>query len=78
MVAAEANFDFFILAKHLESLKDGRFPIEILSRGKEAEENEKLWKTITDKINESGVSGLSATSARHFANQPIENRCHYY
>lgn len=44
------------LAKHLESLKDGRFPIEILERGKDAEENEKLWKKITDKINEAGVS----------------------
>ncbi|KAJ6786679.1 hypothetical protein PWT90_09725 [Aphanocladium album] len=41
-------------AKHLEQLKGGRFPIEVLSKGKDAEENTKLWKTITDKINESG------------------------
>lgn len=27
-----------------------------MSKGKDAEENAKLWKTITDKINESGVS----------------------
>ncbi|KAJ3477600.1 hypothetical protein NLG97_g8799 [Lecanicillium saksenae] len=41
-------------AKHLEQLKGGRFPIEVLSKGKDADENAKLWKTITDKINESG------------------------
>ncbi|TQV99365.1 transcription elongation complex subunit (Cdc68) [Cordyceps javanica] len=41
-------------AKHLEQLKGGRFPIEVLSKGKDADANAKLWKTITDKINESG------------------------
>ncbi|ATY64834.1 transcription elongation complex subunit [Cordyceps militaris CM01] len=41
-------------AKHLEQLKGGRFPIEVLSKGKDADANTKLWKTITDKINEAG------------------------
>ena len=43
-------------AKHLEQLKGGRFPIEILIRGKDAAENEKLWVTIVDKIKAAGVS----------------------
>ena len=42
-------------AKHLEQLKGGRFPIEILVRGKDAAENEKLWVTIADKIKAAGV-----------------------
>lgn len=43
-------------AKHLEQLQGGRFPIEILSRGKDADENEKLWETLTSKIKAAGVS----------------------
>lgn len=43
-------------AKHLEQLQGGRFPIEILSRGKDAAENEKLWETLTGKIKAAGVS----------------------
>lgn len=53
---AELRNLIIVTAKHLEQLKDGRFPIEVLSRGKEAEENEKLWATVTDKIKEAGVS----------------------
>ncbi|KKF95865.1 FACT complex subunit SPT16 [Ceratocystis platani] len=41
-------------AKHLEQLKDGRFPVEILVRGKDAAENEKLWSKITDAIKSAG------------------------
>ena len=44
------------LAKHLEQLKGGRFPIEVLVRGKDAAENEKLFVKLTDKIKEAGVS----------------------
>jgi hypothetical protein len=44
-------------AKHLEQLKGGRFPIEILVRGKDQAENDKLWVTITDKIKAAGVRG---------------------
>lgn len=45
-------------AKHLEQLKGGRFPIEVLVRGKDAAENEKLFIKLTDKIKEAGVSWL--------------------
>ncbi|OAA69513.1 transcription elongation complex subunit [Cordyceps fumosorosea ARSEF 2679] len=41
-------------AKHLEQLKGGRFPIEVLSKGKDADANAKMWKMITDKIHECG------------------------
>ncbi|OPB39502.1 FACT complex subunit SPT16 [Trichoderma guizhouense] len=41
-------------AKHLEQLKGGRFPIEVLVRGKDAAENEKLFVTVADKIKEAG------------------------
>ncbi|KAK0388234.1 hypothetical protein NLU13_4479 [Sarocladium strictum] len=41
-------------AKHLEQLKGGRFPIEVLVRGKDAAENEKLFVQIADKIKEAG------------------------
>jgi hypothetical protein len=43
-------------AKHLEQLKGGRFPIEVLVRGKDAEENETLFVKIADAINSAGVS----------------------
>ncbi|KAL6866069.1 FACT complex subunit spt16 [Amphichorda felina] len=41
-------------AKHLEQIKGGRFPVEVLVRGKDAQENEKLFVKITDKIKEAG------------------------
>lgn len=41
-------------AKHLEQLKGGRFPIEVLVRGKDAAENEKLFLKLADTINSSG------------------------
>jgi nucleosome binding factor SPN SPT16 subunit len=41
-------------AKHLDQLKGGRFPIEVLVRGKDATENEKLFVQVTDKIKEAG------------------------
>ncbi|KAJ2981589.1 hypothetical protein NQ176_g1937 [Zarea fungicola] len=56
-------------AKHLEQLKGGRFPIEVLSKGKDAEENARLWKTITDKIKESGKK--VATIARDTSKGPF-------
>jgi hypothetical protein len=43
------------IAKHLDQLKGGRFPIEILIRGKDAAENEKIFVKIADKIKASGV-----------------------
>ncbi|KAH8820790.1 FACT complex subunit-domain-containing protein [Xylogone sp. PMI_703] len=41
-------------AKHLEPLKGGKIPLEILVRGKDAEQNEKLFNKITDLIKSSG------------------------
>ncbi|KAI2625588.1 SPT16-domain-containing protein [Hypoxylon sp. NC1633] len=41
-------------AKHLEQLKGGRFPIEVLVRGKDAAVNEKQFVKITDTINSAG------------------------
>ncbi|KAM0246478.1 hypothetical protein ACHAQJ_010195 [Trichoderma viride] len=41
-------------AKHLDQLKGGRFPIEVLVRGKDAAENEKLFVTVAEKIKEAG------------------------
>ncbi|CAI4215130.1 unnamed protein product [Parascedosporium putredinis] len=41
-------------AKHLEQLKGGRFPIEILVRGKDAAENEKSFVKIADTIKAAG------------------------
>jgi nucleosome binding factor SPN SPT16 subunit len=42
-------------AKHLEQIKGGRFPVEVLVRGKDAEENEKLFGQLADKIKDAGV-----------------------
>ncbi|KAG0652062.1 Facilitates chromatin transcription complex subunit spt16 [Hyphodiscus hymeniophilus] len=41
-------------AKHLEPLKGGKVALEVLVRGKDAEQNEALFKKITDKITSSG------------------------
>ncbi|KAL2758648.1 hypothetical protein ACRALDRAFT_1075151 [Sodiomyces alcalophilus JCM 7366] len=41
-------------AKHLEPLKNGRFPVKILVRGKDAEQNEKIWTEITSAIKNAG------------------------
>ncbi|KFA67899.1 hypothetical protein S40285_04075 [Stachybotrys chlorohalonatus IBT 40285] len=41
-------------AKHLDQLKGGRFPIEVLVRGKDAAENERLFVQVAEKIKEAG------------------------
>ncbi|KAI1764193.1 SPT16-domain-containing protein [Hypoxylon sp. FL1150] len=41
-------------AKHLEKLKGGRFPIEVLVRGKDATANEKQFIKIAETINSAG------------------------
>ncbi|EEU45040.1 FACT complex protein [Fusarium vanettenii 77-13-4] len=53
-------------AKHLEQLKGGRFPIEVLVRGKDAAENEKLFIKVTNKIKEAGnkVGTISRDTSR--------------
>lgn len=43
-------------AKYLDQIKGGRFPVEVLVRGKDAAENEKLFTKITDAIKAAGVS----------------------
>lgn len=44
------------LAKHLEPLKGGKVPIEILVRGKDAEQNNKHWEKCIEAIKAAGVS----------------------
>ncbi|RYP64538.1 hypothetical protein DL771_008727 [Monosporascus sp. 5C6A] len=53
-------------AKHLEQLKGGRFPIEVLVRGKDAAANEKQFIKIADTINAAGkkVGVLTKDSSR--------------
>jgi len=41
-------------AKYLDQIKNGRFPVEVFVRGKDAAENEKLFAKITDTIKEAG------------------------
>ncbi|KAK3328379.1 transcription elongation complex subunit [Cercophora scortea] len=41
-------------AKYLDQIKGGRYPVEVLVRGKDAAENEKLFVKITDAINAAG------------------------
>lgn len=63
-----------LLAKHLEQIKGGRFPIEVLSRGKDAEENKKLWTTVTDKIKEAGVSVNICTPSTSDTDKLVQNK----
>ncbi|PNY28236.1 FACT complex subunit SPT16 [Tolypocladium capitatum] len=53
-------------AKHLDQLKGGRFPIEVLVRGKDAAENEKLFVSIADKIKAAGekVGAIAKDTSR--------------
>lgn len=44
------------IAKYLDQVKGGRFPVEVLVRGKDAAENEKLFVKIADTIKSAGVS----------------------
>ncbi|KAL8363115.1 hypothetical protein RB601_009072 [Gaeumannomyces tritici] len=41
-------------AKHLDQIKGGRFPVEVLARGKDAAENAKAFAKITDAVKEAG------------------------
>lgn len=55
-----------LTAKHLEQLKGGRFPLELLVRGKDQAENEKIFNQICDAINAAGVSfSIFALSRNH-------------
>lgn len=60
-------------AKHLEPLKGGKVPLEILVRGKDAAANEKLFTKITDVIQSSGVS----SQQYHFSQKSQTNKCYF-
>ena len=42
-------------AKHLEPLKDGKTPLEVLIKGKDSEQNKKHWEKILGVIKSAGV-----------------------
>lgn len=42
-------------AKYLDQIKGGRFPVEVLVRGKDAADNEKLFIKLADTIKSAGV-----------------------
>jgi hypothetical protein len=46
----------WVTAKHLEPLKGGKIPLEVLVRGKDAEGNEKLFQKIASQMKSAGVS----------------------
>jgi hypothetical protein len=49
-------------AEYLESLKGGKVQIEILVRGKDIEENNKIWDKILGAIKNAGVRSGAAKS----------------
>ncbi|CAH0004873.1 unnamed protein product [Clonostachys byssicola] len=53
-------------AKHLDQIKGGRFPVEVLVRGKDATENEKLFVKIAEKMKAAGnkVGVISKDTSR--------------
>jgi hypothetical protein len=54
---ADVAIPFFLLtAKHLEPLKGGKIPLEVLVRGKDAEQNAKHFEKCLEVIKSSGVS----------------------
>jgi nucleosome binding factor SPN SPT16 subunit len=52
------NTGWPLTAKHLEPLKGGKIPLEILVRGKDADANTKLFEKINEQIKSAGVSQL--------------------
>jgi hypothetical protein len=57
-----ADLEFLPAAKHLEPLKGGRFPLEILVKGKDVEQNAKHWEKCTEVIKAAGVRPLLSYS----------------
>lgn len=43
-------------AGHLEPLKNGKVPVEVIVRGKDAEENSKQFEKLREVIKSAGVS----------------------
>jgi nucleosome binding factor SPN SPT16 subunit len=52
--ADEKNANRGAAASYLESLKGGKVPVEILVRGKDAEENKKQFQTCLDTLKKAG------------------------
>lgn len=68
-------------AKHLEPLKGGRIPIEILIRGKDAEQNAKQFEKCLDIIKSAGVSEKALKEEKYWTDvHPEEsgNHCQRY
>ena len=61
----------FHKAKHLEPLKGGKIPLEILVRGKDAAANEKIFEKINDHIKSAGVSHRSSHVVDKAADQTL-------
>ena len=53
------------IAKHLEPLKGGKVPLEILIRGKDVEQNNKHWEKCLDVIKTAGVRCNPLTDNRN-------------
>lgn len=58
-VVQEASLPNFMTAKHLEPLKGGKIPVEILVTTKDQEEKTKLFEKCVDIIKSAGVCFLS-------------------
>lgn len=58
LVLSLVDSDVTPIAKHLEPLKGGKVPIEILVRGKDADQNTKHWEKCLDVIKGAGVCHL--------------------
>ena len=54
-LCAASELNRTVPAKHLEPLKGGKVPIEILVRGKDAEQNAKHFEKCLDIIKGAGV-----------------------
>lgn len=65
-----------LTAKHLEGLKGGKTPLEILVRGKDPEQNAKHFERCLDLIKSSGVcQALLVYQLRKLMNKTEEGRC---
>ena len=59
MPRALSELTWIVSAKHIEPLKGGKIPIEILVRGKDAEQNAKQFEKCLDVIKGAGVCHMT-------------------
>lgn len=59
-------------AKYLDQIKGGRFPVEVLVRGKDSAENEKIFLKITDAIKAAGKK--SGRAHKGHVQRPVRRR----